>query len=71
MQVLSLTCPSVTYAQKGRRVLAQAGIRSRVTRRTTAGCSYGLEVAAGDLAAVLALLRDKGVPCESAGRTDR
>ena len=64
MQVLSLKCPSVTYAQKGRRVLFQAGIRCRVTHHSHRGCSYGLECAASDPDAVLRLLRDKGVPCE-------
>ena len=63
MQVLTLHCPSVTYAQKGRQVLLQAGIRSRLTRRSRRGCSYGLECAAADPAALLALLREKGVPC--------
>ena len=63
MQVLSFVCPSVTYAQKGRRVLAQAGIRCRVTRLSHAGCSYGLACDAGDPEGILALLREKGVPC--------
>ena len=63
MQVLSLDCPSVTYAQKGRRVLYQAGKRCRVTRLSHAGCAYGLECATNDPEGILALLRDKGVPC--------
>ena len=64
MQVLTLHCPSVTYAQKGRRILAQAGIRSRVTRRSASGCSYGLDCAGAEPEKILALLREKGVPCE-------
>ncbi|MBP5288563.1 MAG: DUF3343 domain-containing protein [Clostridia bacterium] len=64
MQILSLSCPSVTYAQKGRRILAQAGIKARIIRRSRFGCSYGLECASADPEEVLSLLRGKGVPCE-------
>ena len=64
MQVLSLSCPSVTYAQKGRRILMQAGVKARIIRRSRFGCSYGLECAAPDPEAILSLLREKGVPCE-------
>ena len=71
MQILSLTCPSVTYAQKGRRVLAQAGKRCRVTHRSQKGCSYGLECAAADPDEILALLREKGVPCTVLGEKTR
>ena len=63
MLILSLQCPSVTYAQKGRRVLAEAGIKSRIIRRSHLGCSYGLECSARDPAAVSALLEKAGVPC--------
>ena len=71
MQILSLACPSVTYAQKGRRVLTQAGKRCRITRRSQKGCSYGLECAAADPEEILALLREKGVPCTILGGTNR
>ena len=62
MQTIFLQCPSVTYAQKGRRVLARAGIPCRLAHFSRFGCSYGLEIAA-DREEALALLREAGVPC--------
>ncbi|MBQ3865904.1 MAG: DUF3343 domain-containing protein [Clostridia bacterium] len=66
MQTISLRCPSVTYAQKGRQILARAGIPCRLARYSRFGCSYGLEVAA-DRETALALLREAGVPCSPGG----
>lgn len=62
MHHLTLQCPSVTYAQKGRRLLEQAGLRCRLTHRSLFGCSYGLELSTPDPGATLALLSDGGVP---------
>ena len=62
MQFFSISCPSVTYAQKAQRVLEQAGIRSRMTRRSLFGCSYGLDVSAPSREETFLLLKRAGVP---------
>ncbi len=61
MQTFILRFPSVTYAQKGQRVLEQKGYRSRLTRVGTHGCSYGLEINSNNHAEILHLLENAGV----------
>ena len=61
MQTFILRFPSVTYAQKGQRVLEQKGYRSRLTRVGTHGCSYGLELNDYDRTEILRILEDAGV----------
>ena len=47
MTRLRIACGSVTYAEKGKNVLAAAGIRARIVRlepwESRGGCAYGLE----------------------------
>lgn len=61
MQNFIIRFPSVTYAQKGQRVLEEAGFRARLTRQGSRGCSYGLEISAPDSEKILRLLEEKGV----------
>ena len=61
MQTFIIRFPSITYAQKGQRVLEQAGFRARLTRQGSRGCSYGLEVSAPSPDQALHLLEEKGV----------
>lgn len=61
MQTFIIRCPSVTYAQKGQKILERAGYRSRLTRTGMSGCVCGLEICAPDREAVLRLLEDAGV----------
>ena len=52
---------SVTYAQRMQRILARAGVRSRIFRAprdlTDRGCAYAVQIAEGDLTAALTALR--------------
>lgn len=61
METFTLRCPSVTYAQKGQKILEAGGYRSRLTRIGTGGCAYGLEISASDPERVLRLLEENGV----------
>ena len=65
METFIIQFPSVTYAQKGQRVLDQKGIRSRLTRSggkgASRGCSYGLEISFSDPRAVRRLFEENGV----------
>ena len=65
METFIIQFPSVTYAQKGQRVLDQKGIRSRLTRAAgrhgIRGCSYGLEISFSDPQAVRRLFEEHGV----------
>lgn len=61
MQTFIIRFPSVTYAQKGQRILDKEGIRSRLTRTGTRGCAYGLEIYAPSPETVLRLLEEAGV----------
>jgi hypothetical protein len=61
MQTFILRFPSVTYAQKGQRVLEEKGYRSRLTRVGTHGCSYGLEINSHDRTEILRILENAGV----------
>ena len=62
MPIFVIRFPSVTYAQKGQRVLDQKGFRSRLTRLGTVGCAWGLEVEAPNRSEVLRLLDAAGIP---------
>ncbi|MBR2634590.1 MAG: DUF3343 domain-containing protein [Clostridia bacterium] len=61
MQSFFIRCPSVTYAQKGQKILDSAGYRSRLTKVDSHGCAYGLEISAPERAPVFKLLEDAGV----------
>lgn len=61
MQIFIIRFPSITYAQKAARLLEQNGIRARLTRQGTHGCSYGLEVYASGPEEVKQLLEQHGV----------
>lgn len=61
MQTFIIRFPSITYAQKAGRLLEQKGIRARLTRGNTHGCSYGLEIYAQSPEEVKAFLEEQGV----------
>lgn len=61
MQTFVIRCPSVTYAQKGQKVMERAGFRARLTRAGAHGCAYGLEINAPDRSEALRLLEEAGV----------
>lgn len=61
METFIIRSPSVTYAQKGQKELDSHGIRARLTRLGTHGCSYGLEINAPDQIRALSILEEKGI----------
>ena len=61
MQTFILRCPSVTYAQRGQRVLGEKNIPSRLTRADKNGCAYGLEINATDRENALLLFQKAGI----------
>jgi len=61
METFIIRCPSVTYAQKGQKVMEQAGFRSRLTRQGSYGCAYGLEISAPSRSEAVSLLEHAGV----------
>ncbi|MBR2615858.1 MAG: DUF3343 domain-containing protein [Clostridia bacterium] len=61
MSSFVIRCPSVTWAQKGQRVLDQNGYRSRLTRLGVHGCAWGLEINAPDRNEALRLLEEAGI----------
>ncbi len=61
MEQIIIRFPSVTYAQKGQKVLENAGILSRLTRAHSKGCSFGLEIRTDSPDRVRRLLAESGV----------
>jgi len=61
METFIIRSPSVTYAQKGQKVLEARGIRARLTRISAHGCSYGLEINAPDRIRALSALEEEGI----------
>ncbi|MBQ3075696.1 MAG: DUF3343 domain-containing protein [Clostridia bacterium] len=61
MQTFIIRFPSITYAQKASRLLEQNGIRARLTRQGSRGCSYGLEIYATSPEDVKTFLEENGV----------
>jgi hypothetical protein len=60
MHTDSIIIGSITYALKAKNALADAGIRARVKKFPPSelrGCNYGLELPAGMLLTVAAVLR--------------
>lgn len=61
-----ITFRSVTYAQRGERVLASGGIRCTLTRTPKwmeeRGCGYCLRLRMADAPEAVELLRQQGVP---------
>lgn len=64
--VYLITFRSVTYAQRGERVLNRAGERARVQRTPRwmeeQGCGYSLRLQTGDIARAVSILRGDGLP---------
>ena len=64
--VYLITVRSVTYAQRGERVLNRAGERARVQRTPRwmeeQGCGYSLRLQTGDIARAVSILRGDGLP---------
>ena len=64
--VYLITFRSVTYAQRGERVLNRAGERARVQRTPRwmeeQGCGYSLRVQTGSISRVVSLLRAEQLP---------
>ncbi len=61
MPTLILRFPSVTYAQKGQKVLERAGLPARLTRIGAHGCAHGLEINALHKEEAMSLLGDAGI----------
>ncbi len=66
MKVYFITFRSVTFAQRGEKLLAENGYRS-VLRRTPRwmeekGCGYCLQLTVGEIMPPVILLQDAGVP---------
>ena len=66
MKVYFITFRSVTFAQRGEKLLAENGYRS-VLRRTPRwmeekGCGYCLQLTVGEILPPVILLREGGVP---------
>ena len=58
---------SITYALKARNALGEAGIRARLKKldqTNSRGCSYGLELPAGNLLTVASVLRPLNIDYE-------
>ena len=66
MKTYYVTFRSVTYAQRGERVLKEGGVRTALQRSPRImeerGCGYSLLLREGDLARALMLLRQAQVP---------
>ncbi len=64
MKYIQLVTSTVTYANKGRDVLKQNGIKSDVKKvqgTMTAGCLFGIVVSENDTERAKALLSDNGI----------
>lgn len=66
MDVFYITFRSVTYAQRGERVLNQAGVRCSVQRTPKwmeeQGCGYSIRVMTWDISRAVQLLREAQLP---------
>lgn len=66
MDVFFITFRSVTYAQRGERLLSQAGIRCSVQRTPRwmeeQGCGYSLRIQTADIDHAVEQLRDAQLP---------
>lgn len=66
MKLYYITFRSVTYAQRGERVLWQGNFRCMLQRTPRwmeeQGCGYALKLWGEDVFPAVALLREKGVP---------
>ena len=74
MKFYYITFRSVTFAQRGERVLTEAGIHCAMQRTPgwmeNKGCGYALRIWTADVQDVLALLRRNGVPMRKLYRKD-
>lgn len=63
---ITIVLRSVTYAEKGRKVLASEGIQARIIKPspsvTGKGCGYGIAVAAPLADAAVGILKDNRIP---------
>ena len=59
METTTLAVESVTYAMKAKKLLRQAGIRSKLIKPNNAesGCGYAVEIDRSDFLAAVAVLR--------------
>lgn len=61
-----ITFRSITYAQRGERLMSRAGIRCSVQRTPKwmeeQGCGYSLRVQTGNIGHVMAMLREEQLP---------
>lgn len=66
MRVFFITFRSVTYAQRGERVLNRAGVRCGIQRTPRwmeeQGCGYSLRVQTGDIYSAVQLLQAEKLP---------
>lgn len=66
MKYCYITFRSVTFAQRGERLMADAGIRCWLRRTPkwmeSQGCGYSLRIRGEDVQSALWLLRDRGIP---------
>ena len=66
MDIYTLTCRSLTYAQRVSRVLTAAGIRNMIVRTpqrmSREGCGYAARISGTDLGSALGALASAGVP---------
>lgn len=67
-RVCFITFRSVTFAQRGERVLRLAGVRCTLQRSQRwmqeRGCGYALRLRTADIAGAVALLRKEQLPIE-------
>ena len=65
MKFYYITFRSVTYAQRGERVLTEAGIHCTIQRTPkwmeSQGCGYALRIWTKEMEAIVSLLRRNGV----------
>jgi hypothetical protein len=62
----TLSFASITFAQKARRILGGESIPSELikidTKRTSSGCTYGLQIDSKSYLNAIGLLRARGIP---------
>ena len=66
MNEIILSFASITFAQKARRILGGEGILSELiridTKKTSSGCTYGLQIDSKSYLNAIGLLRVRGIP---------
>ena len=54
--------PSITYAQKALKALEGAGVKCRLSRRSTRGCGYSVVVPSAELENAFQVLKRASIP---------